>query len=63
MESLLEVRWTAIRYDHDVRGTSVPASVTLDALCRAVHDGLADGSAARYSPVGLHDRHGDGAIG
>ena len=50
VESLSEVRRTFTRYDH-LRGTSAPASVTLDTLRRAVHDGHADYQAARYSRV------------
>ena len=50
VESLSEVRRTFTRYEH-LRGTSAPASVSLDTLRRAVHNGHADYQAARYSRV------------
>ena len=50
VQSLSEVRRTFTRYDR-LRGTPAPASVTLDTLRRAVHDGHADYQAARYSRV------------
>lgn len=50
VESLSEVRRTFTRYEH-LRGTSAPASVSLDTLRRAVHNGHADYQAARHSRV------------